>query len=532
MPPQILRDYQQRGLREIMAAYRDGARSVLAVAPTGSGKTTLFGTLAAQLSTAGRNVLILVHRRELATQACNRLREFGVQYGLIMAGARPVPYARVQVASVDTLVRRAVPPAVLVICDEAHLSTAPKWRRVLDQYPQARILGVTATPWRLSGKPLAGAYDACVVVAAPGELREQGHLCPYVGFSYLTPDLSGVKTTAGEYNEAQAEKAMGDSAIVDSVVEEWGRHARELSTVVFAVTTAHSRQLTAKFRGAGVAAEHLDGSTPLQQREAILHRVEQGATRVLCNVGVAVEGLDIPRLKCCVLARPTQSLARAIQMMGRVRRPWQGVTARIHDHAFVIGAHGLPDAERDYSLSAKPERPPSLTRCPECFAYYSGTRCTGCDAEHVPVITERAGLTMLTEADVERVEFRSGEEPAAPVRPEKPTRIRWETVGREIEGVFLRRWEEPSAYGFQQRYDVRAKERDYTLPGTADLDRKMRRAVVGARVRVKYVEDTPVPGGKHRKGFKVEVDDAGPDEGVDAAVASYIEARRMANESL
>jgi hypothetical protein len=102
------------------------------------------------------------------------------------------------------------------------------------------------------------------------------------------------------------------------------------------VTVEHSKALSAEFRAAGVMAEHLDGSTPLHVRAAILRRVDQGHTRVLCNVGVAIEGLDIPRLKCCVLARPTKSLARYLQMTGRVRRPWQGVKARIHDHAFVI----------------------------------------------------------------------------------------------------------------------------------------------------------------------------------------------------
>jgi DNA repair protein RadD len=499
---QTLRDYQERGLAQIMDAYRDGARSVLAVSPTGSGKTTLFGHLAAELKAP---VLINVHRRELAAQACNRLREFGVEFGVIMAGGMSRPSARVQVASVQTLVRRGrYPPAALVINDEAHLSTAKTWQTILDRYPKARVLGVTATPWRLSGKPLAAAYDACVVVATPRELREKGHLCDYVGFSYKTPDLSNVKTTGGDYNEQQAAQAMSAGVIVDSVVEEWLKHARELSTVVFAVTVEHSRTLTERFRSAGVAAEHLDGSTPLEQRKAILRRVERGETRVLCNVGVAVEGLDIPRLKCCVLARPTKSLARAIQMPGRVRRPWEGVTARIHDHAFVIQQHGLPDADRDYALSARPEKPPSLTQCAECFALYSGASCPACGKEPEP--KPQGERVIQTVTDAEQYEFRSGEEPAPAPRPEKPTEVRWTTPGRVVEGRLRRTWEESASYGTIRRYLIAGEKKDYVLTGTTHLNALMSRVQIpDSKLRVTYVGEQALSGGRARKLFKVEV---------------------------
>jgi DNA repair protein RadD len=514
MPPQELRPYQANGVRQIMDAYRGGASKVLAVSPTGSGKTTLFGFLVHQLAAAGHGAAILVHRRELATQACNRLLEFGTDFGLIMAGEPSKPYARVQVASVQTLVRRLEQSAEwirkvrLVVCDEAHLSTAETWQKVLALFPHARILGVTATPWRLGGKPLAGAYDASVVIATSRDLREQGHLCDYVGFSYLTPDLSDVKTTGGDYNERESAAAMSQSVIVDNVVEQWLAHARELSTVVFAVTVEHSKQLTEKFQAAGVAAEHLDGATPLEQRRAILKRVDQGVTRVLCNVGVAVEGLDIPRLKCCVLARPTKSLARAIQMMGRVRRPWQGVTARIHDHAFVIRQHGLPDAERDYKLHAKPEAPPSLSQCPDCLAYFDGPACTLCGKVPEVRVSERRELA--TVADAEQYDFTSATE-EAPERNDKPVVIRWDKPGRVVEGRLARTWDERTDFGTQRRYLLRGTKRDYELPGTAHLNALMSRVQIpDSMLRVTYVQEQPLSGGRVRKVFKLEIDDDQP----------------------
>lgn len=532
MPAQTLRPYQEAALASVMSAYRDGARSVLMVLPTGGGKTTVFGSLVAQLSGGGHRSLVLVHRRELADQACNRLREFGVDHGVIMAGHQPAPYRRVQVASVQTLSRRAAPEARLVVCDEAHLSTATTWANILEQYPSARILGVTATPWRLSGKPLAGAYDACVVAATPRELREQGFLCDYVGFSYLTPDLGDVRTTAGEYNEADSAAAMGQSLIVDNIVEEWLKHASALSTVVFAVTVEHSQQLRDRFRAAGVSAEHLDGSTPLEQRRAILARVAAGTTRVLCNVGVAVEGLDIPRLKCVVLARPTKSLSRYLQSVGRGRRPWAECTcghmwapkpedvicprcsgrawhrlvARIHDHAFCIKSHGLPDAERDYSLNAKPEAPPSLTQCQECLAMYAGTRCPACNAENEPAVLGERKLQTVAEA--EQYEFTSSTEaaPDAPAVERSPTRVTWSTEGRVIEGKLLKTWTEPTSWGERNWYRIQTDKRVYDCPGTTDLDERMSRARVGDAVRVTYLG---MPGGKKHR-FKVEIDDGQP----------------------
>jgi DNA repair protein RadD len=503
----VLRGYQSDGLARVLEAYRAGARSVLMTLPTGGGKTSCFAHLTAQITAP---VLILVHRRELATQAANRLGEFGVTFGYEVAGMPRRPSARVQIASVQSLVRRRPPPAGLVICDEAHLSTAATWAKVLGCYPRARILGCTATPWRLSGKPLAGAYDACVVVATPAELREQGHLCDYHGFSYLAPDLSDVKTTAGDYNEKQSAAAMRQPAIVANVVEQWLAHARELSTIVFAVTVEHSKDLCAQFKAAGVAAEHLDGSTPLGVRQAILKRLEAGTTRVLCNVGVAIEGLDVPRVKCIVLARPTKSLARYLQMCGRGRRPWGGLKLRIHDHAFLIRQHGLPDDERDYTLNAKPERPPSLTQCEICFASYRGPRCPACAHENeAPPPRERE---LVTVPDAEIFEFDSASAPPATPKPGPddlpPVAVRWDTPGREVEGVYTARGEQPAAWGAQRVYTLRGAKRRYLLPGTAHLDSLMGRAALGHLVRVKYLGEQILPDGRRtKKLFRVGVDD-------------------------
>ncbi len=507
MSPQQLRPYQVEAVRSVIAAFKSGKKRVLMVMPTGGGKTSCFVTL---LDRTKKRGIVLVHRRELATQAATRLREFGADYGMILAGVPPKPYARIQVASVQTLIRRECPPAEIVVCDEAHLSTAETWQTILDAYPNAYVLGVTATPWRMGGKPLVGAYDECIVAATPRELREQGFLSPYQGFSYLAPDLSGVKTVGGEFNEGQSAAAMMQPTIVTNIVEQWVKHARDLSTVVFAVTVGHSKKLTEQFRAAGVRAEHLDGSTPIDARRAILERVASGATQVLCNVGVAVEGLDIPRLKCCVLARPTQSLARAIQMMGRVRRPWNGVTAKIHDHAFVIAAHGVPDTDRDYTLNATVDKeapPPALTKCRECFAYDAGSPCTACGSAAPVTEAIRGGPQELEDAEI--VEFTS--EDAAPIDVEQTQAVdvRWDRVGREIQGTLKSSYEKDTIHGRLTWWLVNGERRRYALPGTTILSQKLARVAFGTRVRIKYDGETDVgPGRRPRKEFTVLAESA------------------------
>lgn len=499
---QTLRDYQERAIRSTFDAWRDGVNRILQIAPTGSGKTTGFTWIAANVKVP---VLILAHRRELVTQASNRLREFGVSFGVILAGEPSRPSARVQIASVQTLSRRTPPPAKLVICDEAHLSTASTWAKILEAYPTAKVLGCTATPWRLGGKPLAGAYDRVVVAATPSELREQGYLCDYSGFSYHAPDLSDVATVAGEYNEKQSSAAAMKPAIVANVVQQWLAHASELSTIVFAVTVEHSQKLTAEFRAAGVAAEHLDGTTPRHARAAILRRVEQGVTRVLCNVGVLIEGLDIPRLKCCVLARPTKSLARYLQMTGRVRRPWNGQRARIHDHAFLL-AHGLPDDDRDYTLTAKLDKPPSLTRCEQCGSIYRGRSCPECGrAEPEPVVRRE----VATVDDAELFEFSS--DTPTPAKPKPPVEVRWHERGRAVEGVYLGSYADtrPSAWGGdvpRKLYRLNGDRYAYVFPGTAELDRKMQSVQLLDRIRVTFLGDEAV-GNHWRKKFLLERDD-------------------------
>jgi DNA repair protein RadD len=392
----ILRPYQSAAIESLRAQLRSGKRRVLLVLPTGAGKTCVASSIIQGAVERGSQLLFLAHRRELIDQTSRKLDDLDVPHGVIMADhPRTRPYLPVQVASVQTLARRLTlsesnpdRPAVqpdLVFVDEAHHARAHSYQFVLDSFPKAVCIGLTATPWRTDGRGLGELFEEVVVGATVRELTELGFLVPARGFTYEIPDLSAVRTSAGDYNLLQLDEAMSRVVLGGDLVREWQEHAAGKRTVIFAVNVRHSKLLVGQFVAAGVPAEHVDDSTPAAKREAILRRIASGETLVVSNVGILTEGWDLPACEVAILARPTKSVALALQMMGRVLRPWcfdcadaPSETcrnahrvkdhARLHDHAGVILEHGLPEQERDVSLATdRPKTAMPLRRCPECF---------------------------------------------------------------------------------------------------------------------------------------------------------------------
>lgn len=173
-----LRPYQERVMDDLRDAFRQGNRAPLLVLPTGGGKTIIFSHIAATAAGRGRQVLILVHRRELITQASRKLTAVGVEHGIIAAGM-PGSDHPVQVASVQTLARRLRCiewKPTLIIIDEAHHATAGQWSQVLEHWPEAYRLGVTATPCRLDGRGLRDAFDVMVKGPSMADLIFAGYL--------------------------------------------------------------------------------------------------------------------------------------------------------------------------------------------------------------------------------------------------------------------------------------------------------------------------------------------------------------------
>jgi superfamily II DNA or RNA helicase len=378
-----LRDYQIEAVSRLRKAYQAGARRLLLVASVGSGKTVIAAHLVQSAHSKARRVLFVAHRWELLDQPARLLRDCGLRVGIIKAGVRPDLDAPVQVASIQTLARRALPPADLVIVDEAHRAVTASYR-CLDAYPAH--LGLTATPWRLDGRGLGERFHDLIEVATTPDLVRDGWLIDPIVYAPHVPELP--TGASKEYTAAQLSSAMDRNELVGDIVEHWKRIAPGRRTVCYAATIDHSRHIVARFAAAGIAAEHVDGNTPPDERAAILDRLRTGETLIVSNVDIITEGYDLPSLSCAILARPTVSLTKALQMIGRIMRPTAGKSdAIVLDHAACTIRHGLPSEPRVWSLEGREQRraDSGVRVCSYCFAVSRAkVRCDQC-GEAFPV---------------------------------------------------------------------------------------------------------------------------------------------------
>lgn len=423
--PIVLRPYQVSGDAAVAAARAEDPRArILCVAPTGAGKTTLFGHWTLAEVARGGKVLVIAHRTELIAQARARLIAQGLpaaDVGVVMGDGRLVidgravqcarPHAPVQVCSIDTLRRRQLPRGVtLVVIDEAHRSLAKSYRDVCAAYPDATVIGVTATPYRGDGRGLGDLYNRLVVVTTPRALMDGGYLAEPRVFSHPhRADVSKVKTVAGDYDQEKLAEECDKAELLGSIVEHWQKHLAGVRTVAFAVNVQHSLHLVEQLVAAGIPAEHLDGETPAAYRAAILRRIDRGDTLVVSNVGVLCEGWDQPSVKGCILARPTKSTALYIQQAGRVLRPWQSMTPIILDHAGCVLEHDLPHADRELTLEGRKKRAKSsisVKECRQCFGAIPSNAqvCPYCGA--VLVKADASKGRELVERDGQLVEVR------------------------------------------------------------------------------------------------------------------------------
>jgi DNA repair protein RadD len=344
MPP-ALRPYQLDLVDRLRAARARGARIIVMQATTGAGKTSVACHMAALALRKFCHVLFIVHRRRLVEQISGRLRDFGIHHGILMRGEKHQRYPNVQVASRDTLLSRclnnewvSLPKADLIFVDEGHraASDESEYRRILAQYPAATIVLMTATPVGPDGRGL-GPWAQAIECAAPvTELIQGGHLVPVKCYA---PDR---KVTRGKVKR---------TGIAGDLVESWKQYARDMATVLFTGRVAHSRDAVEAFNAEGIPAAHVDADTPDEVRDRIYDGVEAGRIKVLSNVGIVGEGVDLPALGCCQLYLNLPGRVRFIQCAGRIMRPFAGKSEGVLiDHSGACLIHGFPDEDTEWTL--------------------------------------------------------------------------------------------------------------------------------------------------------------------------------------
>ena len=331
-----------------------------------------------------KRALFVVHRRELVKQTAARLAQSGIKpadIGLVLGGVPASPRAPIQVASIEAWVKRSTATrADVVIIDEAHHATSKSYRALIEGVAgHARVYGLTATPYRLDGKPLGDIFDALIESAPPSKLVDAGWLLrPRV---YTVPqgsraDLVSVVVNGADFNQRQLARAVNRHELIGDIVAHYQRYAEGRPAVCYAVNLEHGVSIVDRFLAHDVTAALIDGSTPDHERSRLLQALSDGALQVLVNCMVLTEGWDCPQAKLAIVARPTMSRCLWVQMTGRITRPNPGSVAAplVLDHAGNAIVHGLPLVDEAFSLRDSIHRGtyrPSFGSvpekcCPEC----------------------------------------------------------------------------------------------------------------------------------------------------------------------
>ena len=361
-----LRPYQSKNKNRIYESWKEH-NAVMLQMPTGTGKTRLFVSLlrdihryAAEIKTQIR-VLILVHRIELIDQISY---ELGVRYGLadgiIHSQDRERPMFPFQIASVQTLNRRfdrwSERTFDFIIVDEAHHVLAESYKKIINTYPNAKVLGVTATPYRLSGAGFRPEFDVLIESESIREFIKKGYLSDYEYYSiapfsqmqHQIDDITKVDSS-GDYANSELMEICDKNKIRAQVVDTYLKYAKGKKGIVYTINKLHNKHLCESFCESGVSAVAIDSDTSAEERERLIQQFKRGEIDVLCNVDIFSEGFDCPDIEFVQLARPTKSLSLYLQQVGRGLRICEGKEKTIFlDNVGLYNRFGVPALKRPW----------------------------------------------------------------------------------------------------------------------------------------------------------------------------------------
>lgn len=400
----MLRDYQQEVFDKATEAFKKGAKGVCCVLPCRSGKSFI---MARMIMGARKNVLVLAHRHSLIEQHKELLGSLGILTD------------KVRVESVFTeasrLGRYPKDSIGLIIIDEAHLSEAASYRKVCDYY-NCKMVGFTATPSRLDGRPLK-LFDTLVVGISADELIKRGSISDY---DYYAPDLQldteSIETVAGEYHNGQLTELMCQSAIYGDVLKYYRMLGDDRQAIAYCTSVKHSMQTADMFNANGISAVSIDGSMSVAARNEHMERFRKGDIQILCNCNLISEGVTLPNASVGLLLRATMSLPLYIQQSCRVLTPVEGKKAVIIDFVNNCQRHGLPTDKHEWSLSEAVKKRKqfnddgtlSIRQCENCFrCFKTSNKCPWCGYEYTVKGRE---LKQVRDVELKRIEAIEKEE--------------------------------------------------------------------------------------------------------------------------
>jgi superfamily II DNA or RNA helicase len=416
----ILRNDQLNLKLDIYSAWNEGHKNVLGVLSTGGGKSVIVSEIVLEGAQVGLKQAVIAHRNELVSQMSAHLARRGIPHRIIASNATVAqitrqhrqefgrsfvnPSATTAVIGVDTLIARTenlIQWAAQIdrwIIDEAHhVLRENKWGKAVEMFPRAHGLGVTATPTRADGKGLGreyeGEFDAMKIgldmrgLIAIGALSDYEIVCPESDLEIEDDQISA----GGDWTHKKLRAAAKKSHIVGDVVQAYCKYAYGRKAICFSTDVETASEQAKQFNASGIPAAALSAKTNFAVREKYIKEFRSGKIWVLINVDLFDEGFDVPACDVVIMARPTASLGKYRQMIGRALRPMPGKIALIIDHVSNVVRHGLPDKFIAWTLArrdkrGKQEKDPDeipLTVCKHCTKPYERfhTACPYCGLE-------------------------------------------------------------------------------------------------------------------------------------------------------
>ena len=355
-----LRPYQQDVKDKIFTLWKS-EKNVMLQMPTGAGKTILFSSVINDIiKVPDSKILIIAHRKELLEQISSHLSKYNIEHGIISSNRKRCLEKRVQVASIQTLthknneeITKSFVPNFIVI-DEAHHTLAKTYDQLWKLYPLSWKLGVTATPCRINGAPFTNHFSDLISSLSVKELIEKGFLSDYTFYtenpdSDLSKAILSIKkkSSTGDYRINDLLQNLNVERHVKKLVLSYSTYANGLKGIVYCISIEHAHNICEAYKNIGVVAEYIDSKTPKTEREQIVQDFKDGKIQVLVNVDIFSEGFDCPDVEFIQMARPTWSLSKYMQQVGRGLRTSPGKDKTIIlDNAGMYARFGLPSDTR------------------------------------------------------------------------------------------------------------------------------------------------------------------------------------------
>lgn len=374
-------DYQLEGINEIRRAFARGHRRVLYQLATGGGKTAVFGFIARAVSERRKNTWVIAHRDNLVRQASRSLGDLGVSHGIIARTNAFQPY-ETQVCSVQTLVKRfdkiPMEPYLIVIDEAHHCAGKNTWTAVLDRYPNALVLGVTATPERLDGTGLDSVFDIMIQGPPMEELIRRKRIVPLEIYEPVKVSDENLKRVAGDVSKKASGELMEKGHIIGQAVEKYKKICYGARTLVFCPTISVAVKIVEQFNASKIPSAVVHGKMSAEEQWNLIQSLAQKRILILATVDVVAEGTDIPAVEAGIMMRHTDSLVVYMQQAGRIMRTADGKThGYLLDMVGNVDKHLPPEFPREWSLAGsrvkgKRKSEPSLNlyRCGKCFLKY------------------------------------------------------------------------------------------------------------------------------------------------------------------